>query len=276
MKSQLHENLLEFEANILPQLLTGQKPLSYSGLKQFIISPYRYVLHTLKKLTETDSMKLGSAEHCLLLEGVHEFENRYLCLDRSTNLAANNPDGKIGKIEYAQIEAQAANEGKTILKLETAMQAWHTYDIVMNDPNSRSLIQAATVKENRFECKIYGQNFHGYRDMFGYFGDKPFVCDIKRISQLTGKLSGDRLKWHIKENYLHLQAAIYLHENRMRACDYFFIFLDDNGAFSVRMSEELINEGRELLKSAIIDFRAALSWGIDGFTSTTYKYFDVI
>lgn len=84
------------------------------------------------------------------------------------------------------------------------------------------------------------------------------------------------MKWHIRENNLHLQAAIYLHERNMRSADYYFIFLDDSGAFAVKLSDSLLSEGRELLKKSIIDFRTALSFGIDGFTSTTYKYFDEV
>jgi hypothetical protein len=262
---KLISNIEKFAENVYPQLVGGTKPLSYSALRTLRESPYNFVLYQLGEKASTRSMNLGTAEHCLLLEGVEAFNKKFLCLDRPTG--GNNlqsKDGRIGKIELAEIHERAAAEGKIVLPIQDWQQAYHTFDIVMNHPQARALIQNAYCLESRFESKIYGIPFHGYRDGIG----QNYIFDVKRVSGLKDKKG--KLDWTIKDNSMHLQAAIYTHT--MRTANYYFIFLDDSGCLVYQLPDSLMDQGRDMLRKLIVEYKILLSDGAQSFCNTDYNW----
>lgn len=84
-----------------------------SYLKNILISPAHYKASKKRRFAPTINMEIGSALHCLVLEGEEEFSNRYVL--KPEDIALNTKEGK---------EWKAAQVGKTILTNNEKERAW--------------------------------------------------------------------------------------------------------------------------------------------------------
>jgi hypothetical protein len=223
---------------------------SFSKLKQFRISPYAFVQYMMNK-KPTDSMNFGSIDHCYILEGETVFNSRYIVLDRDTDLRSNDSkDGKIGKIEFAEIQTKASLAGKSIVKKSELEKAQIIREYLMNDRVCRYLILDSD-KEQKFSYSLdYNCDMYPFRGIIDGVGE-GYKFDLKNIANFQSK----NLRSHIISEKLHIQAAIYqMSPLGSFGDDYYILACNENGVLPILMKPALIEQGVNDLKRIIDKF----------------------
>ena len=85
---------------------------------------------------ESESMKLGSAAHCLILEGEDEFNKRYFILDHHLDMRK-----KVDKAEFAEIKR--VHYDKTILKQEMGETVWQMNYAVQENLDFMEMLESS-------------------------------------------------------------------------------------------------------------------------------------
>lgn len=254
MNTEIIENLPLIENNEFLELWETKKKtiessdfyLSFSKLKKFRVSPLDFVQYLLNADKKTDSMNFGQIDHVLILEGEAVFNRQYIVLDLDTDLRTNeSKDGKIGKIEYKEIEAAAQKEGKGIVKKKEIESAKHIRQMLMNDSKCRTLIldsEAEKVIDYTLDYNGNKTRFKGRIDGVG----EGFKFDLKNINNYQNK----NIRQHIINEGLHIQAAIYQMSNVGHFNDdYYILAANENGVLPVLLKPSMIERGvRDLYK----------------------------
>jgi hypothetical protein len=171
-----------------------------SYLKNILTSPAHYKASKKRRFLPTINMEIGSALHCLVLEGEKEFNNRYIL--KPSDIALNTKEGK---------EWKAQNSSKTVLTNTEKERAWDSVHGM-----AQSLMKLDWFKQDQpdyrkfNELSIYwdadGIPCKGRLDRLVDTGDCLLVLDLKTTdsvdySSFVKKLTGGM-------NYL-FQAAWY-------------------------------------------------------------------
>lgn len=171
-----------------------------SYLKNILISPAHYKAGKKRRFLPTINMEIGSALHCLVLEGEHEFNNRYVLKPEDISLAT-----KEGK------EWKAAQTGKTILTNSEKEKAWDSVHGMARSLAKLDWFDQSQADYRKFnELSIYwdadGIPCKGRLDRLVDMGDHLMVLDLKTTDSVD---PGTFLKKMIGGmNYL-FQAAWY-------------------------------------------------------------------
>jgi len=203
------------------------RALSYSSIKEFAKSPNHLLNYWSRESKPSQSMILGSAFHCLLLEP-EKFNERYAVapdVDKRT---------KEGKFQFEQFALSA--EGREVITqgdyqtIQYMAAAARIDDVILMD------IQA----EIEVSGEINGVPFRGFVDGLH---DK-YIVDVKT----TRSAHPDDFMRDAANLKYHLQAAIYLELTGRK--DYFILAVENNQPFNVQlyqMTEDMIEKGREEL-----------------------------
>ena len=118
------QNRDEKVKDLLHDLLSGAKSLSYSSLKNFAESPEMFIQYCLQERKQTDAMLFGTIVHCLVLEPM-EFDKRYFVLDDAqivSEIGGGNP--RLTKVykEWKALQIEN-NRGKEMVKPDIYRQA---------------------------------------------------------------------------------------------------------------------------------------------------------
>lgn len=218
-----------------------KRPLSFSSLKEFSESPKHYKHYRTKERTPaTPAMNIGSAVHCLILEDLNVFNERFAVsakFDKRT---------KQGKEDFAQFEIQAGK--KTILSPEDYETVNNIKSAIQSYEPAKKLINAMTFAEKRFDTEIHSLKVCGYIDG----GNDEFLFDIKCVQS-------SHPKNFIRDAYnrlLHLQAGIYSHAEGMEK-DFYFIAAESVAPYNVTVLKcdgEFISKGVSLLGGLLEKF----------------------
>ncbi|MCY4781462.1 PD-(D/E)XK nuclease-like domain-containing protein [Sphingobacterium sp. UT-1RO-CII-1] len=220
----------------------GSLYLSYSSLSNFRKSPKHFLDYKMKVDEDTDSMILGQALHCLVLEP-HKFNDSFASApecDRRT---------KEGKAIYSQFLEES--KGKTVLTNNMYQTAVEMAISVLSNEEAKKLIDGAHTKEKRIDWEAYGFKFLSFLD-----GDSEnYVFDLKMMPDADPK----KVQREILSRCLWLQGGMYLkalEEDK----DYFIIAVDKKGNVSVHfLMPSLIDYGKSELRRLCEDFEDCLS-----------------
>lgn len=196
---------LEQKENLIKQLESGDFLLSYSGIKNFALSPASFIAYKLEDKTQTKAMKIGSALHCAILEP-EEFEKRYLVLtkdmlpnpDKDFRDSANNQFKK-------QFIANAENESKEILDPAEFEECKLYQRLCWNNQISSHYLKNLTFKEQYAEWNFQGIMFRGYIDG----GGNGYLMDLKKVADA----SPEKIKRAAIYDLWHWQGALYKQSN---------------------------------------------------------------
>lgn len=216
-----------------------------------------------RRQVATPAMQLGTAAHCLLLEGREEFEKRYIVkpgFDRRTK------NGKESHLEFV-----AAHAGKTILtpaeyntivEMQSAMHQSNTAMDILEECWQRELSVFWTCSRSDVAC--CGRfDFAGVR----------IVGDLKTTSDASpaGFLNS------VKRFNYHVQAGHYL--DGIEECDtypeaFYFIAIETSPPYGIgiyELDEAMLNEGRRLAITARMKLMEAEQYGYWGYKDAVVK-----
>ena len=176
----------------------NQRPLSFSSLSQFDISPVHYIKYITKKREATPQMLLGSLVHSMLLEP-ELLEDEYVIA----------PIFDMRKKEDKQKRAdfEEANSGKNVVDQDTWDTATAIADSVREYGLANRILGMLDTREVHFKFEYNGLPINGYIDGIGTNVEKqtPFIFELK--TSITSSPS-DVIKDFFNKKY-YIQAAIY-------------------------------------------------------------------
>lgn len=176
----------------------NQRPLSFSSLSQFDISPVHYIKYITQKREATPQMMLGSLVHSMLLEPEH-LDDEYVVAPKFDMRKADD------KKKRAEFDEQ--NAGKNVVDAET----WETADIIATSVRENTIankiLGMLDVKESHFKFEHNGLPVNGYIDGIGINTEKqtPFILEVK--TSITAN-PNEVIKDFFNKKY-YIQAAIY-------------------------------------------------------------------
>lgn len=229
----------------------GNLYLSYSSLSAFRKSPKHFIDYKMKAMEDTESMLIGKAFHCLVLEPHtfnHEFAVAPQC-DRRT---------KAGKETYNEfLESSGDRSVLTASMYDTAVDM--AIGVLHND-ESKVLIEGTTQRERKIFFERHGFKFVSILD--GESND--YIIDLKMMPDADPR----KVQREILQRCLWLQGGMYL-EAIQQDKDYYIIAADKSGNVSVHyLMPGLLDYGKGEFKRLCHDFEDCLS------TSSWHKSYD--
>jgi len=207
---------------LIDQINTGKRSLSFSGFNNFFESPSHFLNYYLEPSKTTDAMFFGTVMHSIILEP-DTFEEKYFI---SENFKLNT---NIGKAIYDKA-LQEAN-GRTIIQKDLYLKAIKLKTIVWNNKPAHELLMQLTETEKHIKFNWAGWNWTGYIDGIG----TEIIVDLKKVA--------DANPWTFRRTFFrmgyHRQAFLYLHgSNSLRKRKYFIIAFDESSGVSVHFVDE--------------------------------------
>lgn len=211
---------------IINQEFIENRPLSYSSLKEFRLSPKHYIHYLTKVRTVTPAMILGSAAECLILEP-ELFDKKYLVhgkIDRRTTK---------GKEAYLALLDQAKVSKKTLITEEIVNEAKICSKSVLEHPEAKLYLDNIAIYKNKkviqkklkWTDKATNLPLIGYVDFESNVDGQEFIVDLK----VFNNSDPDKFTWMIKDRQMYLQAGMYLmgyHKTMYRFPDFIFIVVE--------------------------------------------------
>ena len=229
-------------SDIQEKFYNGELYLSYSALSAFRKSPKHFIDYKIKAHEDTDSMLLGKAFHCLVLEP-QKFEIEFAIapnIDRRT---------KAGKEAYEQF--LQTSQDKTVLSDTLYNTAIDMACAALSNKESKALLDGLEDKEQKVFFEKYGFKFMSVLDG----NAKDYVIDLKQIPDATPQ----KVQREIISRGWWLQAGMYL-EGIKEDKDYYIIAVDRQGNVSVHLlMKGLIEYGMTEFKRLCADFEDCLS-----------------
>lgn len=221
---------------LIHDLMSGQKALSYSALKAFKSSPLDFVQYALRERIQTDAMIFGSMVHCLVLEP-QEFDKRYFVLDdteKCNSIGGAKPRATNDYKAWKQSQLQI-NAGKELVELKAFQNAQIIATNVKTNMASAIVLSKSPLREQKIDWVFNNFKFHGIIDGLG----DNVVFDLKTCADADPK----KFQREIISLSYYLQAAMYLIGiGEMRP--YYIIAVDKKGGVSVhKIANDLMQHG---------------------------------
>ena len=223
--------------------------LSYSNLKYFYKSPIDFIKYINKDFEWNDSMILGSAVDCKLLEP-QLFENKFIVcpkIDRRT---------KAGKEQYLNLLSISEAENKIIINEELNLKANLMVDQLLNNKLSKYLLNHTNESQKKVSFTYKGYQIKGIIDGIGEFEDgKNFIFDLKTTNDADPKFwSKQIINW-----MYHLQAYIYQTAVafKVEKPDFYHIVIENVEPYKVmvfKFSPNMLNLGGKIFRKIMKDF----------------------
>jgi exodeoxyribonuclease VIII len=240
----------------------NQRPLSFSSLSQFDISPVHYIKYITQVKEQTPQMLLGSLVHCMILEP-DEVDNEYVLAPK---FDMRKKEDKEAKIKFEQ-----DNEGKKVIDPETWETAKNIASAVYDSPMAVNILSKLDARECHFRFEHEGMPVNGYIDGIGKQNDTPFVLEIK--TSVTANPT-DVIKDFYNKKY-HIQAGIYRTAiERMGLsdkCPVVYIVVENKAPHIVSMfmaSDEYVSHGVKEFNRLVDEFK---EWKSIGFPTVGYS-----
>jgi len=169
-----------------------QRPLSYSSLKQFAISPAHYISYLNKEREETPALIFGSALHCALLKP-ESFSEEFIVSPKFDMRKTADKEA------YNKLQEQSI--GKKIIQEDLYNDVYNLANLVKENAEFATIISRAIKIEVKEYKEIFGLPFILIKDI-----ETPTeVIDIKTT---TSAALEDLNKDFFNYDY-PLQAAVY-------------------------------------------------------------------
>ena len=230
------------------QAFLKKRPLSYSSLKQFKVSPLHYMHYLTTPRESSPAYAIGGAVDCLIFTP-DEFEKRYIVAaecDRRT---------KEGKAIYEEFTKLA--EGKEVLKkqdFEACIAMKHS--AFMNPISSRFIERCDNVQVRmEWTDKETGLPMVTIPDGIG----ENVIVSLKSAESAQPDIFQSQA---IKYNY-HLQCAIELDAmaKQGKFPNYYYVILEKSEPYAVtvmKASEDFKQYGKHLFKNLLQNYKMCL------------------
>lgn len=218
-----------------------------SYLKNILVSPAHYRASKKRRFTPTINMEIGSALHCLVLEGKEEFDRRYILKPEDLSLVTR--EGK---------EWKAAQKGKTVLTNNEKEKAWDSVHGMAESLLRLDWFDQSQADYRKYnELSIYweadGIPCKGRLDRLVDMGDYLMILDLKSTDSVE---YGTFLKKLVGGmNYL-FQSAWYSEAASLaynKPCKFVFAAIERTEPWTLSLfeiSNEMMDEGNRQIKRA--------------------------
>ena len=232
--------------NISREFLS-ERPLSFSSLKHFIVSPRHYVRYITAPKKTTEAMLLGSVIHCMILTP-DEFDKKYIIepeLDKRT---------KVGKEDYANFLQKIEGKGLEPISTGLFVTAKEITTQFMYASGYRFVKDSGNREEKFLKRHSSGLDVSGYIDALS----DDYVVELKTVQSCAQE---DVMRSFHKMMY-PLQAAIYHWVTGKRVL---YITLETNPPYLSRVfiaSDDYLAYGTKIFNKAMLDFNFCLDMGM--------------
>ncbi len=180
----------EFDQEMAEEVYRAHAGLNYSLLKKFINGPECFLHYVAEGQAETNSMRLGTATHCALLEPA-KFESTYAQWTETTKSGRRAP--RSGK-KWEDFEAAATEAGLKVISEKEYDQALGIAKAVLEHPQAASYLESGCAEVSFFWANPALQ---GEIDADGKFNDIVLSQSKGRIdwyAERKGKVCNVGLK----------------------------------------------------------------------------------
>ena len=173
----------------------NQRPLSFSSLSNFAISPIHYIKYITQPKTTSPQMQLGSLVHTLILEPN----------EASKYIVSPKFDLRKKADKEAKEEFELANIGKEVIDPDVWQQAKDMQESVYSYKKAQSVLNNMYETEKEFKINILDLPMRGFIDGIGKMIDNHYIIELK-----TSKTSdpNEVPKDFFNKKY-YIQAAVY-------------------------------------------------------------------
>lgn len=229
--------------------------LSYSSLKQFKKSPQHFLYYKEQKFEPTESMILGQAFDCKVLEP-ETFDKRFAIMP---NVDGRTKEGRAVKEQFI-----SESEGKTILKSDQLAQIEE-----MEKSLNNSLVAVNTLRydgnvQSKIEWKDQGLDFIGYIDK----DCGEYLIDVKSCQDASPE-GFMRAAYNLDYS---LQAYMYL-KGQGQADQFVYVCVETKPPYAVavyKASDDFIEYGKQTYERLVNEF---LHWQSEGCPVQSYDFY---
>jgi len=224
--------------------------ISSSGLKTIVNEGLDYLLNG-PKFTESPAMKLGTAIHAAILEP-DLYDDMYYEMPYIEN-------GRTKEGIALKKQALEKADGKIMLKHDEHTKIKGILKRYNDNSKMSNLAKhfcRGDVELSHY-LKLDGIDVRVRADVVNR--EKNFIADVKSCQNSNPKA----FKYDVIKRKYHVQAAFYM--DCLGITDFRFICCMTNPPYAVtviKLDDHLIEEGRMLYKSALVDWRCYLEMGI--------------
>lgn len=172
------------------------RPLSFSSLSKFDISPVHYISYLVGKREATPQMLLGSLVHSMILEPEH-LDDEYIMAPKF--------DMRKKEDKEARAKFDMENETKKVIDQDTWNTAKDIAGSVYDSPKCVNILSKLDMREAHFVFDYNDLPINGYIDGIGKNNDVPFILEVK--TSMSSNPSEVIKDFYNKKYYL--QAGIY-------------------------------------------------------------------
>lgn len=236
-------------------IMSGEKALSYSALRQFNESPLHFYRYKTTPKT-TNAMDEGIILHCMVLQP-EIFKEKYFVLDDSKiveelSKSFKNPRATKDYKSWALNEMKNA-AGKDVVKLDVYNKLKYMSDYLSFNSATKIYIENIKEAEQPFEFEFEHEGFNfkikGYIDAFGENEKGRFIADLKKVDNAKYK----KLRWKIEDDSLDLQSALYCYAKQVN--NYALLCIDnDCNTNVIILDHNVITDGWNKFENSISEF----------------------
>lgn len=242
----------------------NQRPLSFSSLSNFAISPIHFIKYITQPKTTSPQMQLGSLVHTLILEPQ----------EASKYIVSPKFDLRKKADKEAKEEFELANQGREVIDPDVWQQAKDMQESVYSYKKAESVLNKMYITEEEFRINVLGLPMRGFIDGIGKIEDSPYIVELK-----TSKTAdpNEVPKDFFNKKY-YIQAAVYtlaLRELGMLKADeyapFMYIVVESSYPYITTVfqaDQAYIDYGINELHRLLNDFR---SWMDAGFPVSGYS-----
>lgn len=235
---------------LISDLMSGVKTLSFSSLKAFKNSPSDFIDYCFREKKQTDAMLLGQLIHCLVLEP-EQFNERYTVLDDAEKVAeigGGNPRATKVYKEWKAIFMETCKGH--VIPLKMFQQATIIAGNITHNKAAKKVLSLCPNREQKIEWQYKNFGFRGYYDL----GGEKIRADIKKVPDASPRAA----QRTIIQMWYHGQAAMYLTAEGV-ILPFYIICADAKGGVSVhKLDKSLIEQGLEDYSNIVDKFNECL------------------
>lgn len=163
--------------NSITDEMLNKRPLSYSRLKDFRISPKHFIYYMNNSKEEKDSWVIGKATEALVFEP-ENFNKKFMVYEKPPQRT------DAAKEQHRLVLEDAKKRKVTLIHPDDVKRATLAAQSVMDNNESRQIIEAR--RKFQIELKWTDRKTQipliGYVDFESYIWDTDFICDFKTTS----------------------------------------------------------------------------------------------
>jgi hypothetical protein len=233
-----------FETTI-EKIMSGEKALSYSSLRQFLESPRHFKKHVTEPEI-TDAMIDGQRFHMAVLEP-EKFIEKHWFLDDSEKVKEIGGGSPRATKLYKEWKAEQIekNEGKEMISLDDFNAYMSMKEALYRNRSTKPLMESLTEREKfvqiEYEGFLINMKIDGMSD--------NTMIDLKKVADAKLK----RIKWDIRDKHYDMQAGLY--EYATGRHKYYIPFIDKGCNITlIKLTPGTLSEGFGKFQMAIDKF----------------------